>query len=88
MRYLLCLFFVMSSVYAQPVEGPFIVSAADEGFHFEDLHLTVRGDTADCFFVLDCPTDEERTVYHAAFSLTSHDLINPPEIIHQIDGWH
>lgn len=80
MRYLLCLFFVISSVLAQPIEGPYQIDWGDFGMEYKSVAIGARGDYLDIFFV--SPWDGD--LYAAEFSIASRTLTRAPYLLFEL----
>lgn len=74
MRYLLCLLFVMSSVWAQPVEGPYHIAMLDFDILFKSVAVGTRCDYVDLFFTI--PFDP--TIYAAEFCAETRTVTRYP----------
>jgi len=88
MRYslLFCVMALPVMVFAQPIEGPFVVLEAGQGTPLKNVHVASRGDSlADIFFVHNQNGVDE--VRAASFSFVSHELVSGPEVLFQEEGW-
>ncbi len=80
MRCLFVLLLLSTSLWAQPVEGPWEIWAGEHDITSPEV--CVRGSNADILFI------ENDSVRYARFSLESHQVITPPHPVFALQGWN